>query len=363
MKKKIIIFMPSIEGGGVEKNLFIISNYLNQYYQLYLITTSKNHLKKFKKIKFIIPKINLVNNKGRLIKYFFSIIELIKAIFYIRPNLILSFQANIYSIIVSKIFRKKIIVRSNSSPSGWGQNFLKRFLFKKILNFADDIIVNSFDFKKEMQKKFKIHTTCIYNPLNKSEIIRKSKKKIKFNFFKKKYLNIICIGRLVDQKNFLIILKALNLIKNQIKFKLLIMGSGYERQKLINFVQDNKLNNEVKILNFNNNPYPYLNISDLFILTSTFEGLPNVLLEAMVLKKFIISSDCPTGPKEILKNGEFGFLFPINDYKELSNQIIRYFKNKKNLKAKTSLAFKSLIRFDSNKNLLKYKNLIEKNLN
>lgn len=355
--------MPSIEGGGVEKNLFIISNYLSQYYQLYLITTSKNHFKKFTKIKFIIPKINLVNKKGRLIKYFFSITELIKAIFYIKPNLILSFQANIYSILISKILRKRIIVRSNSSPSGWSKNFFKKFIFKKILNLADDIIVNSQDFKKEMDKKFQIYTNCIYNPLNKNEIISKSKKKIKFNFFNKKYLNIICIGRLVDQKNFLIILKALNLIKGQIKYKLLIVGSGYEKQKLINFIHDNKLNNEIKILNFKNNPYPYLNMSDLLILSSTFEGLPNVLLEAMVLKKFIISSDCPTGPKEILKNGRFGFLFPVNDYKRLSNQIIRYYKNKKKLKIKTGLAFNSLIRFDSKTNLLSYKNLIEKNLN
>jgi glycosyltransferase involved in cell wall biosynthesis len=67
------------------------------------------------------------------------------------------------------------------------------------------------------------------------------------------------------------------------------------------------MNKIVKILNFKKNPFPYLKKADLFLLTSKFEGLPNVLLEAATLKKNIISTDCPTGPREILNNGKYGF--------------------------------------------------------
>ena len=79
------------------------------------------------------------------------------------------------------------MVRSNSSPSGWSQNILKKKIFKYFLNVADQIIVNSVEFKKELKLKFNVKSICIYNPLNINEIIKLSKKKISFKFFKKKY--------------------------------------------------------------------------------------------------------------------------------------------------------------------------------
>ena len=89
-------------------------------------------------------------------------------------------------------------------------------------------------------------------------------------------------------------------------------------------------------------------------MTSKYEGLPNVLLESLTLKKFIISSDCPTGPREILNGGKFGLLFKIQDYKQLSELILKYAKNKKNYKNRIQLGFKSLHRFDLNINNHKY---------
>ena len=113
-----------------------------------------------------------------------------------------------------------------------------------------------------------------------------------------------------------------------------------------------------KITNFISNPYQYMKQAELFILTSLYEGLPNVLLEAQGLKKFIISSNCPTGPREILLNGKAGFLFSIGNEIELSKKILDYYKNKKKLNKMINLGYKNIDRFDSKKNLLKYYNLI-----
>ena len=82
---------------------------------------------------------------------------------------------------------------------------------------------------------------------------------------------------------------------------------------------------------FQKNPYPYLKKSDLFILSSLYEGLPNVLLEAMSLKKFIISSNCPTGPREILQNGKLGELFRNNDFEDLKKKIIDFHRSKRKI--------------------------------
>ena len=94
--------------------------------------------------------------------------------------------------------------------------------------------------------------------------------------------------------------------------------------------------------------------SDLVILSSIYEGLPNILLESIALNKFIISSKCPTGPKEILDNGKGGLLFEIKDFKELSKKILFYKKNKSKLQKKIDYSKLTLNRYDYDKNLKKY---------
>ena len=102
------------------------------------------------------------------------------------------------------------------------------------------------------------------------------------------------------------------------------------------------------------NPYNLIKKSDVFLLTSIYEGLPNVLLETQVLKTYIISSNCPTGPREILLNGKAGSLFKVRDYKGLSKMIINFSKNKKKYNKQLLTGYKFLYRFDYQKNLNQY---------
>ena len=359
MQKRLIIFIPSIEGGGVEKNLFIISNYLkDKINNISVISISNKYKNKFNnKIKFISPKADFWNSIGRRKKFFVGLFLLFFEILKDRNTLVFSFQGNVYCTLLCKLLGIKIIVRSNSAPDGWSQNRFKNLIFKFVLRSADKIIVNSFEFKKKFKTKFKIHAECIYNPLNKREIIKKSKIKSKINFDRKK-LKLINIGRYTDQKDQLTLLKAVNRIKDKISFNLLLVGRGVEKKNLVKYIHENNLSKQVKLLDFQNNPFNLIKSSDVFILSSLYEGLPNVLLETQVLKKFIISSNCPTGPREILLNGKAGFLFNVGNYLELSNLILYYSKNKKSLSKKISIGYKNLNRFDYNQNLKKYLNII-----
>ena len=278
-----------------------------------------------------------------------------------KNTLVFCFQANIYCLILCKLLNIKIILRSNSSPSGWYHNFFKKFIYKIIISWADEIVTNSIEFKNQMNRNFKIKSICIYNPLNKNEILKKSKQKLTLNFFNsKKIIKILNIGRFTEQKDQITILKSAEILKKEkIKFKLLLMGRGIEKDNLKNFVKEKKLNNFVKIVNFQKNPYKFIKKSDVFVLSSKYEGLPNVLLEAAVLKKFIISSDCPTGPREIILNGKGGFLFKIGDFKDLANKIIKFKKSDKKIKnKKIEITYKNLNRFDFKLNIKKYFNLV-----
>jgi len=366
-RTKLVIFIPSIEGGGVEKNLYIITNYLSNKLknEVYIITADKKNTNLFSKnvtivsSKFKVPQIN-----SRLIKYFISLILLLFFFLKNKNIAVLSFQANIYAIILCKFIGVKIIVRSNSSTHGWSNNIFKNFIFKFFLKKSEKVIVNSYALKNEFIEKFNLKSICIYNPFNKHEVSKLARDKFSLNFYnvKDKILKIINVARLTDQKDHLTLLKALNAIKEKIDFRLLILGSGANKNKLLKYIKENNLEKRIKLINYNKNPFKFIKRSEVFILTSLYEGLPNVLLEAISLKKFIISSNCPTGPREILQNGKGGFLFKVRDYKNLAKKIIYYSSQKKNLKKKTLFAYKNLKRFDYNSNLKKYLYLINKYL-
>ena len=364
-KKNLLIFMPSVEGGGVLKNFFLTINYLsNKFSNIYLITSDKLIKKKINhKIKLIGPDSSIWQTKSRYPKYFICILYLIMFLIVNKNTLIFAFQANLYAILIAKIFGKKIITRSNASSEGWSKNVLKKLIYKVFLRLSDQVIVNSYDFKKELDNKFKINSVVIFNPLNKFEIQKKSREKLKFNFYKKSKIKLITVGRLVDQKDQLTLLKAINLIKKK-NIQLLIIGSGEKKKKLIDYIVKKKLSSVVKIISYKTNPYKYIKKANIFILTSKFEGLPNVLLEALVLKKYIISTNCPTGPREILLNGKGGDLVKIGDYETLSKKILKYsIKNNKlknKLNKKINLGYQNLNRFDYSLNMKKYYNLIKK---
>jgi len=362
INKNLIIFIPFIGEGGVEKNLFIISNFLaKKFYNVKICTISINKKKKFNKnIKFIGPKKNYFFKLNIRIKYLIALFYLFKFLLKEKNSVVLSFQANVYCVILCKILKIKIIARSNSSPLGWYHNFLKKIFYKKIISYANSVIVNSYEFKKQMEKNFNIKTNCIYNPLDKKKIFEKLKFSKKDNFFRvnKKIVKLVNMGRFTDQKDQITILKASKILKKFIDFRLLIIGKGVEKSKLVKFIDQNQLNENVKIKNFTSNPYGIIKQSDFFILSSKYEGLPNVLLEAAYLKKCIISTNCPTGPKEILLNGKGGLFFKIGNPYDLVKKILYAINNKKIMKQKTMKTYKSLSKYDYNQNLKKYYNLI-----
>ena len=358
-KKKLLVFIPSVEDGGVEKNLFIILNYLRlKIEDIHLVTFDKSKKKFFNKnIKIINPIFNFFFFRGRYPKYILCLLLLIKIFIFDRNYLVLSFQANIYVLIISKIFNLKVISRSNSSSAGWNQNFIKQFIFSYFFKKADKIIVNSVDFKREMDKKYLINTCCILNPFIFKEIKKKSKLRVK-KIFSKNVLKIIAVGRLTLQKDFMTLFKAINLIKNK-KIELVVVGKGSERENLQGFIKKNNLSSKIKLIGYKKNPFKYIYQSEVLVLTSLFEGSPNVLIEAQYLKKYIISTNCPTGPREILEDGKFGELVKMGDYKKIS-KILESFSFNKKIKNKIKLGFKNTQNYDHKKNCLLYYNLIKK---
>ena len=170
------------------------------------------------------------------------------------------------------------------------------------------------------------------------------------------------MARLVDAKDPITFLRGLKKVNTKIKFQALIVGNGSMRKFVKEKIEEYNLKQKVKLLKYSQYPMQPLNQCNLLVLTSKFEGLPNVLIEAQYLKKYIISTNCKTGPKEILKNGNFGSLINIGDYNQLAKQIEFFYYNQNSniIKRKIKLGFNDLNRFDFFINCNKFQQIIKK---
>jgi len=125
---------------------------------------------------------------------------------------------------------------------------------------------------------------------------------------------LVHVGRLDPQKNHNLLLSVCRVLKGRgRRFSLAIVGGGHARQDIENTVQEYGLENEVILVGEKSNPFPWMAAADALLLTSRFEAFALVLLEAMVCETPVVSVDCPVGPSEVLNNGEFGLLVPLND--------------------------------------------------
>jgi len=132
---------------------------------------------------------------------------------------------------------------------------------------------------------------------------------------------IVGVGRLTRQKNFANLVRAFARLRARRDARLLILGEGEDREALTQLVRRERLEDDVSLPGFVPNPYDYLAHADLFALSSDWEGLPTVVIEALALGTRVVSTDCPSGPREILADGRYGALVPTGDAAALGDAI------------------------------------------
>jgi len=173
-------------------------------------------------------------------------------------------------------------------------------------------------------KRSRIKT--IYNPLPSLE--EGEFKKIEKSTEITKWINskdkkIISIGELKKQKNFCNLVKAISFFKKNYSYKLkvIILGDGTERAAIESTIKKENLEETIYLLGWVEDPIPYLKESDLFVLSSDYEGFGVVITEALSVGVNVVSTDCPSGPREILNNGEFGYLCEVGNPEDLAKSI------------------------------------------
>ncbi len=360
IKKHLIFFHPYSNIGGADNSLAkLISSLDYKKYEFTFISLNKSILPKLldkkNKIKFI--KLN----STRTIFSLFKIRNIIKIILKKKKNIknIVVSNQNFANIIIYfalyKIKKIKIIfIERNHLDELKFFNSLKDFFKKKIIFILIKFIYKKVDLVIGISKKLCIdlkkltnaNVKLIYNPAFDKNIIKKS------NYFYPKIFNkknkfIINVGRFTKRKNQFFLIKAFEQVrKRSDNIKLILIGYGKELNKIKRYVDSNRIGKDIIIINRCLNPYPYIKNSDLFILTSKYEGFANVLVESVALNTPVISANCNSGPSEILLNGKGGDLYKPNSIIDLVKKINNFFNNPKILKFKTIVAKKSLYRFN-----------------
>ncbi|WP_396638154.1 glycosyltransferase [Maribacter sp. R77961] len=333
--KKIAILIVSMEGGGAERVVAYLSDYLvKQEHEvhlfllnnaisyeipdgvtLHLLSESKEFGSGFKKLM-LLPFQAI--KYGRLLN---SLNISHSLSFLTRPN---------YINVLAKWLSKGnflTVLNERSYPSmHYADNSLQSKLNKRLIKWlypkGKKIIGNSYGNHDDLIENFNIpkeKMQVIQNPVDLAKINAITPKKA---FFDKSYFNIITVGRLDAGKNHQMLINAMALL-NEKNSRLYILGSGGLKSKLEALITALELNDRVFLMGFDSNPYQFIKEADLFIFGSNHEGFPNVLLEAMACGKAIISTNCKAGPSEIMKLTEekksdimktdYGILTPIDN--------------------------------------------------
>ena len=329
--KKIAFIIHRLSGNGAENVTIRLANELAKRGYKITIFVRESTEKVLNDLSKKIDVIDLNNDsKNKLVKNVISIFK-IRKIFKDDYDVIfaVTFSMGLLASFTNKLMGRKrnlIVVMHNTISQEKISLFgLKRKIFECSLNSIERIVFVSKGAENDFTNIFNVDKSkllTIYNPVINADVVKKSKIICDHKWLQndRRYKTIVTIGRLTDQKNHELLINAFNDLRQK-DVKLIILGEGELRGKIEEQIHMLKLDDRVDVHGFVDNPYSYLSSADLFVLSSNYEGLPTVLIEALACGCKAVSTNCPTGPEEILESGRYGILVSINDKKALTDAI------------------------------------------
>ncbi|WP_415272019.1 glycosyltransferase [Candidatus Pelagibacter sp. Uisw_121] len=346
MKKKVIYWSPCLNPVGTIKSTINSAVSLSKYSKDYEVTIinacgewdkyldyfKENHVKivnfKYNFFKYL-PKHGYVQSRfSYIIIFLLCFFPLIKLIKSSKPDFFIAHLITSLPLMVMNLFKTdtKFILRISGMPR---LNLIRKSFWKVVstklymvtspsIELMNKLInINLFD-----QNKITFLPDAIIDI--KQFISKKNSKINNFKKFDQKKL-IFAAGRLTKQKNFSYLIDEFSIfLKHNDQFILIILGDGEERNKLEKKIIKKKLQKNIYLTGYVENVFKYFKNGEAFILSSLWEEVGFVMVEAALTNLFIISSNCPNGPTEFLSDGKHGILFESNKKGELSNSLIKY---------------------------------------
>lgn len=324
---RLTLVVPSISCGGAERTAVLLAEgFLKKGHQVSVVTLSGEE-RDFYKLQDKVERLtlNIANNSPTLIhaiwNNFYRLCVLRQAIQSLKPEIVISFlhETNVLTLLALTMTGKSVLVSEQNNPAMYYvycNNFwdkLRRLTYPKAAKVVSSSkgVDEYFDWLPTTKR------AVIYNPLTPFREDNSTINLPKNADPEKKW--ILAMGRLTYQKGFDILLSAFQKnVHQHPDWQLVILGEGELRSELEKLRDDLGLTHQVFFPGVFSNPFPVLKHSKLFVLSSRFEGFGNVLIEAMSCGLPVISTDCPSGPREIIRDGVDGILVPSEDISGLA---------------------------------------------
>lgn len=336
-RKKLLFILPTLNIGGAEKVTVNILNSLDsKIFDINLIVIDS----RYKNLESSINKnihvkyLNITKTRNAFFGLFKNIVSL-------KPDIVFSSlnRTNILILLIRLLYPFfKVVIREPSIPSVLiQQNYMSKamkFLVKTLYPLANKIIAQTKYMKKEIADIYKIDekkVVVINNPLDKKYIESSLENEVNpFENNTDKY-NFIYVGRLSGAKNPLFLIDVFDkVVQKDKRFYLTIIGDGYLYEDVKKRINEKSLEQNIILLGFQKNPYPYIKYADGVLLCSKWEGMPNVVIESLYLHTPVITNNSTPVLKDLITEGENGFIIDGFDKDKFSQSIldIKTIKNK-----------------------------------
>ena len=334
--KRIAIFVSFSGQGGVERAMTQLAGGLVNKgitVDLLLPRATGEHME-------AIPEnVNVIKfNTGHT---FSSLLPLVRYLKKEHPDALFAakHRAIVTAVIASKLsgFKGKVAgnIQTTISEGLKDSNFIKRSMYiwmmRTFYKGADLIVAVSRGVADDVLQLTGLDpekVTVIYNPVVTPEIFNLAREPLEHPWFNDIGVPVILgIGRLTKQKDFHTLVRAFEKVRKTLACRLVILGEGGDLKSLQDLSEKMGVEEDIDFHGFQKNPFSYLSGSSLFVLSSRWEGFGIVLVEALALGIPVVSTDCPNGPREILKDGRYGPLVPVGDHEALANAMIKTLGN------------------------------------
>ena len=331
-KDRLALFLPSLAGGGAEKRMLNLATEFAKKGYLVDMLLSRSEGAYLASVP---PNVHVVDLHAS--RPLTAIPALVHYLSVKKPHALLSTitsanLAAIWASLLSPVKSRCVICEASHlskelAQSSGRNRLLMPFLIKQFFPKAYAIVAVSKGAAADLARVAGIPSESIrviYNPVVSPSLWTRSREPTDHPWLQNGRIPVIVgMGRLTRQKNFSALIQAFALVRAEIPCRLIIFGEGEERPLLESLSRNLDIAHEVDLPGFVANPYPILSKASLFVLSSRWEGLPWVLIEALACGTKVVATDCPSGPREILDNGAYGELCPVEDVPALAAAMLR----------------------------------------
>lgn len=359
MSRLAVFFHPRFSDGGVERtNIYLARGLIEMGYAVTFLTTSATpHFRSEVDLAAIkmeeLGSGSTLGSLGKVIRFLRRESANNERVIFISCQ----YYVNVVSMLAAVMLRwsKRNIRFINSernhfdefAVNGGLKNRIVRFLVPRLYRFADLVIANSKETAEDLGKLIGRKVYAVYNPTINPRIRALSREAVEESWFTDDTRPcVLAVGRFSRQKDFSTLLQAFHRVRESSEAKLVILGEGELLEQLRRQVGELGLEADVYLPGFVVNPYKFMVAADLFVLSSRYEGLPNALIEAVFLGIPCVSTSCKSGPREVLLDGEGGYLVPVGDSAAMAQSILRVLQNPAEAAARAEVALAAVDRFD-----------------